>query len=299
MLFRLKVFLSVASNLSFTKASEELYISQPAISKHISELEKIFQVRLFNREKGRIRLTREGEIFRENALTLMEDYKKLESEMRILRGSVGGRLRLGASTTIAQWLIAPILAGFKSRFPQVEVSLVTGNTEAIEKAISENRIDLGLVEGSRHASGLRYSTFAKDELVLTTSSETICPDEISERELTSLPIVLRENGSGTLEVIKKTLEEHSIRLNDLNVVLHIGATEGIKGYLEASKGTFALLSVISIRDELRRGSLKIIDIRDLSINRDFSFVSAHGDFDAAAERFIEFATKWRNDNLKL
>ena len=79
----------------------------------------------------------------------------------------------------------------------------------------------------------------------------------------------------------------------------IGATEGIKGYLEASKGTFALLSVISIREELRRGSLKIIDIKDLSINRDFSFVSAHGDFDAAAERFIEFATKWRNDNLKL
>ncbi|MGN0188069.1 MAG: LysR family transcriptional regulator, partial [Candidatus Cryptobacteroides sp.] len=158
MMFRLKVFLSVASHLSFTKASEELYISQPAISKHISELEKIYQVRLFSRDKGRIRLTREGEIFRENALVLMEDYNKLEGEMRLLRGSVGGRLRLGASTTIAQYLIAPILAGFKSRFTQVDVSLVTGNTEAIESAIAEQKIDLGLVEGDRHRGQLKYST---------------------------------------------------------------------------------------------------------------------------------------------
>ena len=110
MLFRLKVFLAVAEHLNFTRASKELYISQPAITRHIQELEKEFQVRLLVRSGSRVSLTREGEIFRDRVIPIMEDYKKLESEMMLLRGSVGGELRLGASTTIAQYLIAPILA---------------------------------------------------------------------------------------------------------------------------------------------------------------------------------------------
>ena len=109
-MFRYKVFLSVADKLSFTKAAKELYISQPAVSKHISELEKEFQLTLFRRERGQIWLTREGEALRQKAMKLMACNKELEDEMRLLRGVVEGELRLGASSTIAQYVIAPMLA---------------------------------------------------------------------------------------------------------------------------------------------------------------------------------------------
>ena len=289
MIFRLKVFLTVAEYLNFTRASKELYISQPAISKHIQELEKHFQVRLLERCGGRVTLTREGEIFRERAAALVEDFSRLESEMKLLRGSLEGELRLGASTTIAQYLIPPILAGFRERFPQVAISLITGNSEYIEDAIENGRIDLGLVEGSRRRSHLKYSPLAEDELVLVTSTATDCPECVDSRTLASLPLILRELGSGTLEVIAKALSECNLKLSDMNVLLHMGATEGIKNYLKSSPGSYGIMSVISIVEALKNDDLRIIDISDMSMGREFAFVSSHGLSIPAAERFIEFA----------
>lgn len=299
MLFRLKVFLAVAEHLNFTRASKELYISQPAITRHIQELEKEFQVRLLVRSGSRVSLTREGEIFRDRVIPIMEDYKKLESEMMLLRGSVGGELRLGASTTIAQYLIAPILAGFRERFPQVEIRLVTGNSEFVEDAVEGGKADLGLVEGSHRRHHLKYSFLAKDELVLVTSSKTECDNTVQVADLPKLPLVLREPGSGTLEVLEKALSVHGMKLSDLDVLLHIGATEGIKGYLKASPGSYGVMSVISVRDALMADELKIIDIEDLTLERDFSFVAEQGASDPLRERFIEFAVYCISNNFLL
>lgn len=144
--FRLKVFLSVAKNLSFTKASQELFVSQPAITKHIQELETCYQARLFDRQGNKISLTEAGKLLQEHSEKILEDYKRLEYEMHLLHNEYIGDLKLGASTTIAQYVLPPLLANFIAKFPQVNLSLLNGNSREIEAALQEHRIDLGLVE---------------------------------------------------------------------------------------------------------------------------------------------------------
>ena len=116
--FRLKVFQSVAKNLSFTKASQELFVSQPAITKHIQELETYYQARLFERQGCKISLTDAGELLLKHSEKILDDYKQLEYEMHLLHNEYIGELRLGASTTIAQYVLPPLLGKFVAKFPQ-------------------------------------------------------------------------------------------------------------------------------------------------------------------------------------
>ena len=134
--FRLKVFLSVAKNLSFTKASQELFVSQPAITKHIQELETCYQARLFDRQGNKISLTEAGKLLQEHSEKILEDYKRLEYEMHLLHNEYIGDLKLGASTTIAQYVLPPLLANFIAKFPQVNLSLLNGNSREIEADLS-------------------------------------------------------------------------------------------------------------------------------------------------------------------
>jgi DNA-binding transcriptional LysR family regulator len=200
--FRLKVFRSVAKNLSFTKASQELFVSQPAITKHIQELEAAYQTRLFDRQGSRISLTESGNLLLEHCERILEDYKRLEYEMHLLHNEYTGGLKLGASTTIAQYVLPPLLASFIGKFPQVSLSLLNGNSREIEAALQEHRIDLGFVEGVFRLPNIRYTTFLEDELVavVRTGSKLAVGEEITPDELFHLPLVLRERGSGTLDV---------------------------------------------------------------------------------------------------
>ena len=122
--FRLKAFYSVAKNLSFTKASQELFVSQPAVTKHVRELESLYQVRLFDRLGNKISLTEAGRVLLEHCERILQEYRKLEFDMHLLKNEYVGQLRLGASTTIAQYVLPPILARFTEKYPQIEVSLI-------------------------------------------------------------------------------------------------------------------------------------------------------------------------------
>lgn len=179
--FRLRVFSSVAKNLSFTKASQELFISQPAITKHIQELETMYQTRLFERMGNKILLTDAGRLLLEHCEKILEDYGRLEYEMNLLRNEHTGELRLGASTTIAQYVLPPLLARFIEKFPQVSLSLFSGNSSEVEKALQEHRIDLALVEGNTRQPNLKYTPFLQDELVaiVHTHSKWMDYDEIT------------------------------------------------------------------------------------------------------------------------
>lgn len=146
--FRLKVFRSVAKNLSFTKASQELFVSQPAITKHIQELESTYQARLFDRQGSKISLTEAGKLLLEHCDRILEDYKQLEYEMHLLHNEYIGELKLGASTTIAQYVLPPLLANFIAKFPQINLSLINGNSRGVEAALQEHRIDLDWSKGS-------------------------------------------------------------------------------------------------------------------------------------------------------
>lgn len=163
--FRLKVFHSVATNLSFTKASKELFISQPAISKHIHELEVQYKTSLFDRVGSHIGLTHAGELLLSHTKQLLAAYRQMDFEMNLLTDNFAGELRLGASTTISQYVLPPVLASFIKKFPEIKVSLLNGNSRDIEQVLREGKITLGLVEGTAHQSTLHYTPFMRDELV--------------------------------------------------------------------------------------------------------------------------------------
>ncbi|MCC8172810.1 MAG: LysR family transcriptional regulator [Parabacteroides sp.] len=288
--FRLKVFQSVAQNRSFTKASKELFISQPAISKHIQELELQYKTPLFERTGNRVRLTKAGELLASHAAEILADYRRLEFEMNLLTRHFSGALALGASTTIAQYILPPILSSFIQKFPEVHVSLINGNSREIEQAVTDDKITLGLVEGNTRLHTLHYTPFMKDELVVVTHSAGKLAelDEITLEQLCRLPLVLRENGSGTLAVFESELAARRIKLSALNVLLQLGSTESIKRFLE-NCDCLGVLSVRAVSRELASGKLKVIDVTDFTAKRMFSFVEKQGRNGGMEESFIRFS----------
>lgn len=288
--FRLKVFQSVAKNLSFTKASQELFVSQPAITKHVQELETTYQTRLFDRQGSRICLTESGKLLLEHCERILEDYKRLEYEMHLLHNEYTGELKLGASTTIAQYVLPPLLGNFISKFPQVSLSLMNGNTRDIEIALQEHHIDLGLVEGVFRLPNLKYTNFLEDELVavIRTGSSLSVEEEITPEELMKMPLVLRERGSGTLDVFERALQQHNIKLSSLQVLMYLGSTESIKLFLEHTD-CLGIVSVRSITRELYSGKLRVVEIKGMPMNRDFSFAQPQGQESGLAQIFMQFA----------
>ena len=288
--FRLKVFASVARNLSFTRAAQELYISQPAISKHIRELEGAYHVRLFERQGNRVALTPAGQLLLTHADRLLDGYRQLEYDMHLLQGEHTGELRLGASTTIAQYVLPPILGAFIRKFPQVELSLLNGNSREVEEALRQHRIDVGLVEGIYRMPNLKYTPFLQDELVAVvhTRSKLRIPDEISVHDLAHIPLVLRERGSGTLDVIEQALAAHDIKLSSLHVLMYLGSTESIKLFLEHAD-CMGIVSVRSICRELLEGTFRVVEIKDMPMYRDFCFVGLQGPEEGLPQAFMRFA----------
>ena len=288
--FRLKVFQSVAKNLSFTKASRELFVSQPAITKHIQELEAFYQVRLFDRQGNRISLTDAGRLLLKHCERILNDYKQLEYEMHLLHDEHIGELHLGASTTIAQYVLPPLLARFIARFPQINLSLLNGNSREIETALQEHRIDLGLVEGIARLPNLKYTLFLQDELVAVVPcrSKWATRDEIAPDELPDIPLVLRERGSGTLDVFERALSLHSLKLSSLNVLMYLGSTESIKLFLEHTD-CMGIVSIRSVRKELLAGTLRVVDIKGMPMQREFNFVSLQGQEGGLPQVFVRFA----------
>lgn len=288
--FRLRVFITAAKTLNFTKCAEQLYISQPAVSKHIGELESRYKVQLFERSGSRLALTEAGRVMLEHAERIADGYRRLQYEMDLFTDRLGGELKVGASTTIAQYVLPQVLARFTARFPEVKVSLASGNSEQVEAALARHDTDLGLVESSARHPGFHYEPFIPDELVLIASTKGWygrC-DQVTLAELQTVPLVLRESGSGTLEVISKYLAAADVRLASLRVVMQLGSTESIKSFVRNSDA-MAIVSVASIVDELRSGELRIIDIEGCTIRREFSFCWPEGRSDALAARFVEFA----------
>ena len=250
--FRLKVFQSVAKNLSFTKASQELFVSQPAITKHIQELEAYYQTRLFDRQGSKISLTKSGELLLKHSEKILDDYKQVEYEMHLLHNEYIGELKLGASTTIAQYVLPPLLADFIAKFPQINLSLINGNSRGVEAALQEHRIDLGLVEGIFRLPNLKYTPFLQDELVAVvhTHSKLAVSDEITPEDLPNIPLVLRERGSGTLDGFERSLLRHNLKLSSVNVLMYLGSTESIKLFWNIQIVWELFLSVLFIRNWL-------------------------------------------------
>jgi LysR family transcriptional regulator, transcriptional activator of the cysJI operon len=292
--FRLQVFHTVAKRLNFTRAAEELFISQPAVTRHIQELEQQFKVKLFERNGTRIRLTDAGQRLLQHTEELFAIYRNIEFDMSSLTRRQSGRLYLGGSMTTAPYIIPPILARFHGRYPDVEVSLITGNTQHIEQALEQQEIDLGIVEGRSRHSSISYTEFMKDEIVLVSNPAHPLAKRASIRpeDLTRIPLLLREPGSGTLEVVAHALKGIGIKLSQLNKEMQLNSTEVIKSYL-LNAPCMAFLSIHAIEKELQNNECCIIDVKGLHIERNFYFARLQGDTQALPELFMKFALHYK------
>jgi len=296
--FRLKVFYTVALRLNFTKAATELYISQPAVSKHIQELEETYKTKLFERNGSKIALTPAGEILVKHTKNIFEIYREIDFDMSSFISERQGLLRLGSSTTISQYIISPVLARFHQKQQEIKVNLLNGNTEQIENALINKEIEIGIVEGQSKNQSIKYLPFLKDELVLVCNSKNpfITENEISLDELKTMKFITRERGSGTLEVIEYALKQVGLKISDLQIEMQLGSTESIKSYL-LNSDCFAFMSVHAVDKELKNNELMVIDVEQLSIERYFYIITLQGKSDPLSELFIQNISSYYN--LKL
>lgn len=287
-----KVFYNLAKNPNTTQVAEELYLSQPAISKNIRELEKELGITLFHREKGRMQLTDAGKYLMAETEILFKKEREILFEMDKMRSDFHGVLQIGASTTLSQYILPEILARFISNSADIKINVTSGNTRQIEQAIIANDLHLAFIEGTPTQPDIHYIPFLRDEIVLVCSGKNPVPETIQKEELFKCCFVFREKGSGTYNIIKKSLAEIDIPIHQLNTLLILGTTEGIKQYLRYSN-CFALLSIYSIREELASGALKIVEIEGLTIERIFYAIHRQGEPDPYAQKFLEFTLKNR------
>ena len=296
--FRLKVFKTVADRLSFTKAAAELLISQPAVTKQINELERLLGKPLYLRHGNRISLTDDGVRLLEYANRILALYGELRDAFVEEQGAFSGEIRLGASTTLSQYVLPGLLAKFRKLYPDVRVTLFNGNTEQIERQIADGKLDFGMIEGTASNPALHYELFMDDELVLVTSASntSFTREEITAADLPALPLVIRENGSGTLDVLSRELSRHGLSLRQLHIEMQLGSTESIKHYLFYSD-TFAFVSVQAVLDELAANRLRVVEVGDMELVRRFSFVTAHGQRSRLTDLFKQFCLNHYNRKL--
>jgi LysR family transcriptional regulator, transcriptional activator of the cysJI operon len=286
--FRLQVFYTVAHRLSFTKAAEELFVTQPAVTKHIRGLEQQFQVKLFERRGNNIRLTEGGELLLRYADELMRIYNRLEQDMNGLSGSEKGCLAIGASTTLAQYVIPEMLAAFRKKYSDITVTLTTGNTEDIEQALLKGTIDIGFIEGHTRNKQIRYLPFRKDEIVLIGRADHAANKKtLKPSELQTMPLLMREPGSGTLEVVQLALKKTGIKLPQLNIEMQLDSTEAIKSYVLHSDCA-AFVSRYAIQQELAQSVYKIWIVQGLKIERPLHLIHLQGALSRLPALFLKY-----------
>lgn len=274
--FRLKVFRVVARTLNFRKASEELLISQPAVTQQIKALEAELGTSLFERSKGKVALTASGVVLALYAGKLKALVDEAVQAIAEVSGTRTDELRVGASQTIGQYLLPKLLAGFRKDFPRVALSGMSGNTDEVLTALAEHRIDLALVEGPSPRSDVKAEPFMKDHMVLVVPPDhEWAGQEVAVEDLKSEEFVTRELGSGSRRVIEDALMEAGLGLKDLHTVLTLDTTEGIISAVEAGLGA-AFVSRWVVRNQLTLGTLKLAHVRGLKLTRMFSVAHRQG-----------------------
>jgi DNA-binding transcriptional LysR family regulator len=290
---RLQVFHTVARQLSFTKAAESLHMTQPAVTFQVRQLEEYFNTRLFDRTHNRISLTDAGMRVYEFADRIFELYAEMENAVRDMTGEISGVLIMGASTTIAEYMLPALLGDFKNKYPDVNVHLKVSNSDGIVSMVENNDIDLGVVEAPVLNKNLVVELCRKDRLVAIVPPQHPLADrgKIQLKELLESPYIEREEGSGTREVIQEYLTGLGMNVNELHVSMELGSPEAVKGAVEAGMGV-AIVSEVSTHKELQLGTLVALEL-DPPLERPYSFVHQKQKFrQRAMDELLEFARSY-------
>jgi DNA-binding transcriptional LysR family regulator len=269
---RLQVFHTVARLLSFTKAADSLHMTQPAVTFQIRQLEEHFNTRLFDRTHNRISLTDAGKRVFKYADRIFELYGEMENSVRELTGEISGALTIGASTTIADYMLPPLLGDFNARYPEVAIHLKVSNSDGIVSMVENNAIDLGVVESPVGNKNLVVETCKQDQLVaiVPKAHPLAGKGHIHFSALLDYPFICREEGSGTRDVINGYLDGLPDCAAGLKVSMELGSPEAVKGAVEAGMGV-SVVSKATVQKELKLGTLVTLAL-DPPLVRPFSFV---------------------------
>lgn len=272
--FRMETFLTVCRYMNFTRASEKLNITQPAVSQHIRFLEKHYNTKLFRYEGKKLRLTGAGEILRNASLTMMHDEQSMQNEMQETEKEA--EIRFGATRTIGDSVMGSVLEKYLARYPQARIHMEVENTHDLLVRLDEGRIDFALVEGFFKKSEYDFQIFSREKYIAVCSPDYVfqnTPDCIEK--LFQERLLLREGGSGTREVLERCLEAHNLSVQDFDKQMEVGSMQTIKELTKAGCG-ITFLYEAAVRRELEEGSLRQIPLQDFPVTHEFAFIWRRG-----------------------
>lgn len=288
------VFLEVASNLSFSKAAKKLYLSQPAVSRHIRQMESQYHCALFERKGNAIQLTAIGEKLYEYLQQGADIQRKIEFEVSAWhqKKDAAGMLKIGSSTTVTLYILPEILSAFRKVMPRVDFQVVNRNTENIVSALLSKQIDVGIVEVTTKLNQVNYDYFTSDKVIAVCAAKSPLAKKrlITIEELLKTETALRELGSGTLSALAGALEEKGISVAELHSKMRLGGTEALKNFILADM-SLGFLPQIAVKREIESGALVEIQVAGLEIKRDFFFLTRMGESFDLIKKFITFSKK--------
>lgn len=295
---RLNTFITVAKVKSFTRAGDILNLTQPAVSQHIKYLEEYYGVSLFKKQGKNIDLSEEGVLLYEYAEKMLLLHRDIED---VLRNKSGIRrlYNVGASMTIGGYVLPSILAQYKNIHKNKDIILQVNNTEEIIDKLLNRKIDFALVEGSFDKKKFFYKRFKTDKLVLAVSSAHHFSEKnaVGVDEIIKGPLILREKGSGTRQIFEDKLNKLGYNVQDLRPYMEIGSIPAIKSLVEENLG-YTIISRETIKKELKAGTIRVIPIIEMDIEREFNFIYLEDNIKEFVEHFMLFAKNITGDNYE-
>lgn len=268
----LRIFISVFRHKSFTKASEELHISQPTISEHIKNLEKELDCRLFDRLGRTIMATREAELLFPRAIKIKEDLEQIQEELAAADEQIKGELIIGASTIPGAYILPALAVKFKQQHPHISFEIRIEDSAKITERVLNHELLCGIVGARLEPRKLHYHPFIEDELILVARDTMAIRTIRGPDELYGLPFLIREQGSGTRKTMEALLARVDIEAGKLQIAATLGSTAAIKEAVKAGLGV-SILSRLAVREELAEGKLIEVQLDSLEMKRHFHFIS--------------------------
>lgn len=290
---QLAIFCKIFDLNSFSKAAKELGLSQPTLTEHIQALEAHLGLTVFDRLGREVVPTKAGELLYGYAQKILRLTAEAERSLFATKGELCGELTLGASTIPGEYLLPPIITRFRNSFPAISVDLRISDTERVSTQLVAGDIELGFVGAKVEDSKIEYTPIARDELVLV--APVLCPwmkdASVALKQLTTIPFVLREEGSGTRMVMEKILKKRGIGIGDLKVVTQLGSTTAVIQAVKSGAGC-SVVSRRSVAEDISRGTLRTVPIRGLRLEREFYAIHRRGRFKSALGiTFLQFLQK--------
>ncbi len=286
---RLKTFIAVAEKKSFSEAAKILYVTQPTITSQVKALEEELNTKLFERTTKKVAMTQSAHILLKYAKEIILLSDSAQKEILQMEKTVSGDLRMGCSLTVGEYILPEFLKRFKETHPLIQMSVEITNSHNIVTNIKDQRIDVGLIETPIEDPHINMEPILEDELVLIAAPDYFPNHElkISLDKLKGIPLIVREKGSGTREVVQHYLQKAGLKLDELTIVMELGSTEAIKAAVESGLGV-SFISKNAIKKEEKLKLLKAHHVKSINFYRYFYIAFRKGHvLKSTTELFIE------------